>query len=403
MTGVPGYKIGIKMSENYSPGGVVQFRGRKYILFKRSSASGSSLYVRLLHEGKRHLVSTGTGDLTLAKAKAKEIIGKIFDGEPEKVKKKGRRVPTVGEIIEAYKTGDRHVRSRTSKDYELCLLRILTDVKGIDKEAAKKIRISELTGDLVRSFQALKQGGGNAVDYVTPAKVHTGINSAVRQARGLFAKKAMTTYERAGIEIPENIQGFLRVQYLRELSHRYSDNPIPKEQIDKLNNDLPALKEKDERLWVIHLMIRLMGLRDSEIDRARRHWLVQRGEGIFLVINRREGEAAPKRSDGEVAVPQALLDYFGSHEDDFLIPAKHPTERHNLIYKTHSRWVAARIPGREKTNHELRKWAGSMVATKTNSWERAAQFLRIDLETAKKHYLSFVTPSKPLSLKDLLG
>ena len=42
-----------------------------------------------------------------------------------------------------------------------------------------------------------------------------------------------------------------------------------------------------------------------------------------------------------------------------------------------------------------------MVATKTNSWERAAEFLRIDLETAKKHYLSFVTPSEPLSLEDL--
>jgi hypothetical protein len=42
-----------------------------------------------------------------------------------------------------------------------------------------------------------------------------------------------------------------------------------------------------------------------------------------------------------------------------------------------------------------------MVATKTNSWERAAEFLRIDIETAKLHYLSFVTQSKPLSLKDL--
>ena len=54
-------------------------------------------------------------------------------------------------------------------------------------------------------------------------------------------------------------------------------------------------------------------------------------------------------------------------------------------------------------NHELRKWAGSIVATKTNSWERAAEFLRIDIETAKKHYLAFVKPSKPLSIEDLMG
>lgn len=391
------------MSEKYIPGGVVQFRGKKYLLFRRSQSAGSPFSIRVLRDGKRHLVSTGHGDLTLAKARAKEILEEIFDGKVEKVKTRGKRIPTVEEIIEAFKAGDRHVRPRTVKEYELCIIRILTDVKGIDKPAARKLRISELTGDLVRQFQALKQGREGAVDYVTAAKVHTGINSCVRQARGLFSKKALTVYERAGLDIPESIQSFLRSPYLKELSHRYSDNPIPKEQIDKLNKDLPALKETDERLWAIHLMIRLMGLRDSEIDRARRHWLVKRGDATFLVINRREGEEAPKRSDGEVPVPQVLLDYFNSHESDHLIPAKHPTERHNLIYKTHSKWVAARVPGREKTNHELRKWAGSIVATKTNSWERAAEFLRIDLETAKKHYLSFVTPSEPLSLTDLMG
>lgn len=381
----------------------MQFRGKKYLLFRRSQNPGSPFSIRVLRDGKRHLVSTGHGDLTLAKAKAKEILEEIFNGKAEKVKKRGKRVPTVGEIIEAYKAGDRHVRPRTLKEYELCLVRILTDAKGIEKEAAKKLRISELTGDLVREFQSLKQGREGAVDYVTAAKVHTGINSTVRQARGLFSKKALAIYERIELDIPESINGFLRSPYLKELSHRYSDNPIPKEQIDTLNKDLPDLKKADERLWAIHLMIRLMGLRDSEIERARRHWLVKRGDTTFLVINRREGEASPKRSDGEVAVPKVLLDYFNSHDSDHLIPAKHPTERYNLIYKTHSRWVAARVPGRVKTNHELRKWAGSVVATKTNSWERAADFLRIDIETAKRHYLSFVTPSKPLSIEDLMG
>jgi hypothetical protein len=391
------------MSEKYLPGGVVQFRGKKYLLFRRSKTSGSPFSIRVVRGGKRHLVSTGHGDLTLAKAKAKEILEEIFDGKVEKVKTKGQRVPTVAEIIEAYKAGDRHVRPQTLKEYENCLVRILTDTKGCDKEAAKKLRISELTGDLVRQFQSLRQGKGRGVDYVTAAKVHTGINSAVRQARGLFSRKALTIYERAKLEIPESINSFLRSPFLKELSHRYSDNPIPQEQIEQLNKDLPALKEQDERLWAIHLMIRLMGLRDSEIERARRHWLVQRGEITFLVINRREGEEAPKRSDGEVAVPQVLLDYFASHTADHLIHAKHPTERHDLIYKTHSKWVGARVPGRTKTNHELRKWAGSIVATKTNSWERAAEFLRIDIETAKKHYLAFVKPSKPLSIEDLMG
>ena len=245
--------------------------------------------------------------------------------------------------------------------------------------------------------------GGGSVDFVTPRKINTSINSMLRQARGVFSRRALTIYERADVVVPAEVQGFLKAPYLRELSHRYSDHPIPKEQIAKLNKDLPKLKETDERLWAIHLMIRLMGLRDSEIARARRHWLVKRDKVAYLVINRREGELAPKRSDGEVPVPNELLKYFESHESDFLIPAANATERAGLVYKEHSKWVRERVPGRTKTNHELRKWAGSVVATKTNSWERAAEFLRIDIETAKKHYLAFTSPSECLSLSDLEG
>jgi len=33
--------------------------------------------------------------------------------------------------------------------------------------------------------------------------------------------------------------------------------------------------------------------------------------------------------------------------------------------------------------------------------QRAAEFLRIDLDTAKLHYLAFTTPAEALSLADL--
>ena len=369
------------------------------MLFKRGE--GTSYSLRIQHQGKRRILATGHADLTLAKAKAKELLTEILDGKPVERVPRGKSSPTIGKVLEAFREGDQHVRSRTGRHYELSLLRMIKDVAGLEAEAAKKETLGILTEDFVRQYQVLKQKTGRGVDYVTPMAANTGINSVVRQARGVFSRSALRIYERAGISLPPTLDGFLKAQFLKELSHRYSDNPIPQEQIEKLNKDLPKLKEQDERLWAIHLMIRLMGLRDSEIERARRHWLVKRGDQTFLVINRREGEAAPKRSDGEVPVPQALLDYFASHSDDHLIPAKHPTERHNLICKIHSKWVRARVPGRTKTNHELRKWAGSMVATKTNSWERAAEFLRIDIETAKLHYLSFVTQSEPLSLDDL--
>jgi len=390
------------MSEHYKTGGVLRFRGKSYTLFQRGDKSGASYSVRVQIEGKRKLVSTGTGDLTLAKAAAKTILSEILDGRAIVPRKVNKKVSTVGDVIDAFKAGDRYVRARTGREYELALLRMIQSLKGIDANGARAERLNILTEDFVRAYQAKRQGF-DSVDYVTPRKVNTAINSTIRQAKGIFSRKALATYSRVGLIIPESLQGFLRTGKLRELSHKYSEKPIPKEQIDKLNADLPALKEEDVRLWAIHLIIRLMGLRNSEIGRAKKDWLIKRGEKSFLVINRREGEAAPKRSDGEVPVPQVLLDYFSSHDDEYLIPARTKFERETLIYITHSKWVKARVPGRTKTNHELRKWAGSMVATKTNSWERAAEFLRIDLETAKNHYLSFVTPADALSLEDLEG
>lgn len=384
------------MGATYKHRATFNFRGRSYKLFARGN---STLSFRLQHGGKRYLISTGTGDVTLAKSVAKGKIAEILDGQFEPPKR--RKIATIGKALDALDKGDRHVREHTLKGYKSSLYRVLQVARGWDKETARKQSLSVLTRELAREFQA-KQQDKQSVDYVTPRKGNTWINSALRQARGCFSKKALELYESKEIVVPDSIQGFLSVPALKEVSHRYSDNPIPREAIDRMNEALPDWKKEDERLWAIHLMIRLMGLRNSEIFQARKSWLVKRGGRTWLVIVRRHGNA-PKRQDGEVAVPEVLVKWFRSrkHKGDFLIPAKTPTERRELIYKIHSQRIAKFLPGREKTNHELRKWAGSVVATKTNSYERAAEFLRIDIETAKTHYLAFTTPGEPLSLEDL--
>lgn len=391
------------MSETYNSQAVVRVRGRAYVLFRRSDKDGAAYSFRIQVDGKRRIVSTHTGDLSLARARAKDLIVQVLDGDHEEAvaKKKAKAaVPTVGEIVDLYLGGDQHVREKTGKNYTLSLFRILEVARGLDESAARSSRIDCLTDTLVRDYQAKRQDR-SAVTFVEPLRVNTGINSVVRQARAVFSRRAIAAYERAGMTMPATLQGFLRAPSLKEVSHRYSDNPIPQAQIDLLNKQLPEKKKEDERIWAVHLMIRLMGLRDSEILRAKKSWLVERDGRTFLVINRREGEEAPKRSDGEVPVPKELLEWFRAQPGEFLIPAKTKTEREILVCRTHSKWVGSIVTGRTKTNHELRKWAGSMVATKTNSWERAAEFLRIDLETAKLHYLAFTTPAEPLSLDDL--
>lgn len=391
------------MAESYNSQAVVRVRGRAYVLFRRAEKDGTPFSFRIQTGGKRQIVSTHTGDLSLARARAKDLIVKILDGDHEQdvaEKKAKAAVPTIGEVIDLYLGGDQRVRDRTSKNYVLALLKILEQTRGLEEPEARKQSIEILTDTLVRDYQAFRQGR-KSVSFVEPLRVNTGINSTVRQARAVFSRWALAEYEKAGMTMPPTLQGFLKASGLKEVSHRYSDNPIPQAQIDRLNRELPEKKKEDERIWAVHLMIRLMGLRDSEILRAKKSWLVERDGRTFLVINRREGEEAPKRNDGEVPVPKELLEWFRGQSGEFLIPAKTKTEREILVCRTHSQWVGSIVTGRTKTNHELRKWAGSMVATKTNSWERAAEFLRIDLETAKLHYLAFTTPAEPLSLDDL--
>lgn len=391
-----GIKSGI-MGDTYQDQTTFRFRGKEYTLVRRGA--GAPYSFRVQHMGRRLIRSTGKTDVSVARTKAKAMLAEILAND-EAPKVERRRVPKIGEVVEAFKGGDQFVKRETANKYASCLRVIVRKAKGWTDEQIDASSISILSDTLLRSFQA-KQQGRETVDFVEPMKENAWINSAVRQSRALFSRRAILEYEKRGWRMPDTLLGFMHHPILKEESHRYSDNPIPQEQIDAMNKALPDLKKKDARLWAIHLAIRLMGLRASEVAAAKRSWIVERDGTQFLVINRRAGDHIPKRSDGEVPIPPVLAEWFGEQSGEYLIPAKDKTERHTLIYREHSKWVGGFVTGRTKTNHELRKLAGSIVATKTNSWERAAEFLRIDLETAKRHYLAFTSPQEPLTPDDL--
>jgi len=373
---------------------MVTVRGKGYSLFKRAS----TFYFRFQSEGVRRTYSTRTSDLSVAKIRAKQKIIEVLDSGWGIIPQKSK-VPTVEQCVDVFLNGDQHVKATTARDYVARLYLVMEEVFSCTREDARAMRISCLNESTVRTFQAKRQGG-KKVSFVEPLQVNAVINSNIRQARSVFSRRALSAYANKGMIMPDTITGFLKAPLLREVSHRYSDNPIPQKQIDAMNKALPALKEQDPRLWAVHLMIRLMGMRDSEILAACKSWIIEREGRSYLVINRREG-IAPKRSDGEIPVPAVLLEWFDAQDGDHLIPAKHKTARYDVIYREHNKFVRKHIPGRQKGNHELRKWAGSLVATKTNSYERAADFLRIDIATAKAHYLAFVSPADALSLDDL--
>ena len=389
-----------KEPQRYRPAGNVKVRGKTFTLFRRSDTPTSPICFRYQEARKRRIVSTSTPDLALAKVRAKMMIEEIITGgfDDRMSIQRPRGIPSIGQVIDHFETSAKVVRERTGRNYVRSLFVILRQARNWSEERARTERIDILTEPLVREWQAIRQGLAT-VNYVDPMECNTGINSTLRQARALFGRRHVAEMESLGWVIPDTLKGFLAARRVKEISHRYI--PLPQSAIDAMNEALPELKARDEKLWAFHLMVRLMGLRSSEILRARRHWLLERAGQTYLAIHRREGEDAPKRGDGEVPVPSVLLEWFGSHDCEYLIGTANETKREN-VKRAHSKWVRGFIgEDRTKTNHELRKHAGSVMVQKTGSWERAAEFLRIDLETAKSHYLAFVKPQEPLGLDDL--
>ena len=380
----------------------VLFRGKAYRLWKRGEKRGSPWWVRVQVMGKDYPFSTDTSDMKLAKDRAKVQLAKILDGNwkgADVVQPRDYNRATVGDVLKVLDEHASNVKESTAKNYRTRLILLIREVTGCTEFAAKKTKLSSITAEMARAFQAQRQGL-KRVETKKLTKANTTANAVLRAAKAIFSKRNIADFEAAGLTIPPCIREFTAVPLLVEASHRYSDNPIPQSCIDRIDKALPGLREKDERLWAIHLMVRLLGMRDSEILAARRSWLGKEdGQWCIRIIKREEDEWTPKRSEGSIAVPDVLMEYF-KRQDDYLIPATSYTTRYNLIYRRHNEWLRKFLPPRVKGAHELRKHFGALIATKEKSIYVAAQMLRVSLSVAEHHYTALIKKPKALSLED---
>ena len=73
--------------------------------------------------------------------------------------------------------------------------------------------------------------------------------------------------------------------------------------------------------------------------------------------------------------------------DDYLVPGKNQTERHQAVYRRHSKWVSQWIKGRAKTSYELRRYAGSRLLDMGATIFEVRDFLRHrDVQTTQQWY-----------------
>ncbi|MFN0126435.1 MAG: hypothetical protein ACKV19_07115 [Verrucomicrobiales bacterium] len=403
--------------------------GRDWTLYRRGTGNRepspkTPWSFRLRVDGKRVLVSTRTAHLSTAVEAAKKRIEGWMGGNLEALDvgraKTGKgKIPTFAEVAKVY--GEAGVVRPSTADANLwSLKRIVSVALEIPPDQVAGLRIGILGESVAEKWLARKQGLERP-NYGEVLPANTSANSTLRQAQAVFAARHRHVWK--DWQLPAGVAAFKGARLLKEGSHRFT--PADESVYAKMDKAAELLRKGvgvPERetvrgrnaadtgstgltwdgyeLWVVNRSIRLMGLRASEVAAMKTGWLVESGGKLFLDVVSRPGEFVPKGHEGRVQVPDVLRKEFLARRKEagdksvHLIRAGSDTERRDLVLRAHSKWLRQFFPAgqHKKTNHELRKHAGSLVARKFNSWEAAARFLREDLETAKKHYLELLHP-----------
>lgn len=390
----------------------IEWNGRKRYI--RPRKPGGPLHVRINVNGRDIWRSLGTFDLQSAKVQAFKIFNAAFAGDEAtsrdlKVKKD---YCTLRDIVNVYvpKYSDGAVlqgkfwkggslRSlRTAMRCVGTLAKMVRVAYGLSLDTAKS---SVLTGELIEKFEEneakrIVRGRNGSIDMASDLRVRTTIQSAVKHARAVFALKHMHWYKH--LNLPD-------LRSFRERQPRRVKRPLPEALpagvIEAINAASPRLAIAKPALFIAHLLFTRLGMRNSEIEFARRSWLEtpnqeEAAAGIAAVLNikvRPNENYIPKALSRRLAIDAGTLAkidaaWTQSPDGDFLVPARNSTHRHEIVNDEHCEWVGQWIKDRTKISYELRRYAGSLLYDKTHDLIAVQEFLgHGDLNTTRKWYL----------------
>jgi integrase len=290
----------------------------------------------------------------------------------------------IGELIARYERNAAQ-RPSTIRSNARSLRMIVKTVHGGDPDQKST---ALLTANLIREFE--KRQIERAEKRATAAtrskfieRVRTSTASYVRQARSIIALRKMKFYE--GTKLPDLI-GF-RGETV-ETPHRSLPRPLDMKALTAMNAAAPALAESDPGAYVAHLLFSRIGLRNIEIVNARVHWI---SDGSIGIVNRPEEDFFSKSCEGWVPVApdvlKEILRFQALCTDGYLVPGPNRTERHDAVYRRHSKWVAQWIKDRTTTSYELRRYAGSRLLDMGATIFEVRDFLRHrDVQTTQLWY-----------------
>jgi integrase len=381
--------------------------GRKRKLYQHKP--GGCYYVRFNVRGKDCERSTGTTILAAAKDRAKQIVeaeigGDFYKSNALKVRSDACKLQVIAERY-LQKFGS----TKTSRGNVAALAKLVRLGCGSSLETATT---AVLTAKLVRDFEAAQEkritrdrSGG--MDRGIEQSVRTSIWITVRHARSMFARKYLHWYE--DLALPRLDE--FRAQGVLAPRRRGDPRPLDEAAIAGMFAASKQLAIDDPACYVAFILFALMGMRNSEIRKARKNWLRPSGSGrsegwVLDIIDRPEENFYCKGYERRVPVGSDIVElleryYKQSPDGPFLVPAAHKTERYDIVDRRHGQWAGNWIKGYTKVSYELRRYAGSLVLKKTGSIMAAKKFLgHSSVQTTEKYYAYMLGDLPALSFAD---
>jgi hypothetical protein len=149
--------------------------------------------------------------------------------------------------------------------------------------------------------------------------------------------------------------------------------------------------KEDPALYRAFLLMARCGLGNDEVIHARGTWLLPAGA---IRIEPRDGWL-PKSHNRHRTVPiraQRFLRHFADlvGKKALLVP-----DGHRRLYRVLNPIIREALPGRQKAAYELRKLAGSVIATRDGMFA-ASRFLGDRSDTVERYYAALLKPLKAI-------
>lgn len=400
--------LGLRGSNNNGKGkGHLYRRGKK-----------GTIYCRFVFGGTEYNFSTGSVDERVARERGWHKFLEVQGELPAGTTRPRRNVsPTIGEVCELYQARIQEFSSITDKAMRRNVQALRNFVEVIEPRAKNKengwkaLRTSILTRESVVEWRrALREAKGLPPDSSEDRIFNARLNAIFAQIKSVFSKQARIHLYK-DLKFPEELKPFLAMQRLKEPKRKWT--PLPTDTVAELQAKIETalLSPQEEgveacpKALVIFELARYAAMRSGEIHAIRRHWFEEQADGDFCIQIRTrhaEDDAAkvafrPKAQDGSVRVGADSVRWWmrlcGDPGPTDLLIGEGDWElcKRRLLAELRKH-IDRRLP-----LHELRKQAGSEVATRDNSITAAAEFIRDSIPVAEQYYATLLKPVAPLA------